>query len=64
MASIFPAPATGGAGVTVSGAEPASPSEGDMWFDTATNTMKVYASGAFQATTPTPDSHSDWSLSH
>ncbi|MBP46951.1 MAG: hypothetical protein CMH53_03350 [Myxococcales bacterium] len=34
--------AGGGSGVTVSGTAPGSPSAGDMWFDTSSNTLKVY----------------------
>ncbi len=39
----------GSAGVTVSGTEPASPSNGNLWFDTLTERIHVYYGSAWVA---------------
>lgn len=40
-----------GASVTVSGTEPSSPSEGDLWFDTSVSLLKIYVSATWESIT-------------
>jgi|AntAceMinimDraft_11_1070367.scaffolds.fasta_scaffold116168_2 hypothetical protein len=63
MATFYPAPggSGGGSSVTVSGTEPASPSSGDLWYDTNTNSMRVYVVDAF---VPLASAHDTWDLTH
>ena len=60
MATFYPADGAGPS-VTVSGTEPSSPASGDLWYDTNTNSMKVYVVDAFVAVA---DTHSTWELTH
>jgi hypothetical protein len=62
MATFYPAGGAGtGPSVTVSGTEPAEPSSGDLWYDTNTNSMKVYVVDAFVAVA---DPHANWEFTH
>jgi len=62
MATFYPATGAGtGPSVTVSGTEPESPSSGDLWYDTNTNTMQVYVVDAF---VPVAAAHDSWALTH
>ena len=62
MATFYPPTGAGtGPSVTVSATEPASPSEGDLWYDSSTNNMMVYVSSSF---VPVADAHSTWNLTH
>jgi len=62
MATFYPAGGAGtGPSVTVSGTQPESPASGDLWYDTNTNSMKVYVVDAFVAVA---EAHDTWELIH
>ena len=46
---------SGGANVTVSDTEPASPSDGDLWLDTNVDRLKVYLTGSWLVTASSED---------
>jgi hypothetical protein len=62
MATFYPAGGAGtGPSVTVSGTQPESPASGDLWYDTNTNSMKVYVVDAFVAVA---EAHDTWGFTH
>jgi len=63
MATFWPGSGGGGGGpaVVVSATEPASPAEGDLWYNTSTGDTKVYVGSAYSAMLT---AHDTWDLTH